>query len=948
MPEDSVQPILRHSILNEIVAIILLATGILLALCLFTFSPNDASLNTASDTPTHNLIGAVGANLASFFLQFIGLTAYFLPFLFILGAWKTFRAVEIYAPTSRIIGLIIFIFAVSSLLGLFGIAPVFDAGVPAGGFLGTLTAHFLAGGLSSVGAGILLLTLAVVAFLLAANASYSYIFGDFKYYLQRIGLFFADLRRRFDDWRTEQKEIAAERTQQRRTYQNQSPLLAGQKVEFSRSVENQPAKVKIDQPEVISIPAFRKPSVFQKVGDFFRRLQEPPPAERHDDDEVEAIEQSPVVSGSKFKKPTVKTSLPIETVAEVATLEHIEPKILNEEREGFTGFSSEATEPRKVKPKSSDFPNERKNKNEFGERISGSLIRESLLESENPLPADSFEGETESPDELPPEKHKPFSIATYNLPTSDFLTQPPPKVNQAEDELLDIAKQLTEKCKEFKVSGKVVNICPGPIVTTYEYKLDAGIKLAQVTRLVDDLSMALKAESMRIDRIPGKAYVGMEVPNPRRDTIYLRDIVESKPFRESDSLLTIALGKAVDGTNFVTDLAKMPHLLIAGATGAGKSVGVNSLIVSILYKARPDQVKFIMVDPKQVELGIYRDIPHLATPIITDPQRAAVSLKWAVAEMERRYKQLASWGVRNLSGFNTEVVRRNSIEEFDENGEAWKPLPHIVIIIDEFADLMLVARKEVEESVTRLAQMARAVGIHLVLATQRPSTDVITGIIKANFPSRVAYRVSVSYDSRTIIDTVGAENLLGRGDMLFLMPGSRLVRVHGAFVDEKEIVQIVNHVKEQASPDYDDSITKTDDESAEIDIVDENRDELFEDALRICVEMRRASTSVLQRRLSIGYGRAAKIIDAMEREGFVDKADGASKPRKILGKGLNLSMIWTHAKTVLCKYGMNFLLNESYQKIKSFGVFHRTCGKLFQLQYSRKFSTVYSCHSNNL
>ncbi|MEJ7709262.1 MAG: FtsK/SpoIIIE domain-containing protein [Pyrinomonadaceae bacterium] len=355
--------------------------------------------------------------------------------------------------------------------------------------------------------------------------------------------------------------------------------------------------------------------------------------------------------------------------------------------------------------------------------------------------------------------------------------------------------------------------------------------------------------------MPGKSHVGIEVPNPERETIFLREVLESRQFQESPSKLTIALGKTIDGLNYVADLAKMPHLLIAGSTGAGKSVCVNSLVISVLYKARPDEVKFIMVDPKRLELGLYADIPHLATPIITDPKRASHALKWAVTEMERRYKDLAGWGVRNIDGYNAEITRRNLAGNTDSvTGEPWKPLPYIVIIIDELADLMMVSGHEVEEAITRLAQMARAVGIHLVLATQRPSVDVITGLIKANFPSRISFRVSSKVDSRTIIDANGAEALLGRGDMLFLPPGtSRLVRVHGAFIDETEVSKIVEHIKAQSVPTYDETITQSEDEATDGDGVGGDRDELFEDALRICVEMKRASTSVLQRRLRIGY-----------------------------------------------------------------------------------------------
>jgi S-DNA-T family DNA segregation ATPase FtsK/SpoIIIE len=490
------------------------------------------------------------------------------------------------------------------------------------------------------------------------------------------------------------------------------------------------------------------------------------------------------------------------------------------------------------------------------------------------------------------DRNKRVSYSDYSMPPLEFLNEAPPPSEQADAELLGLATRLAEKCKEFNVTGQIKHICPGPVVTTYEFKPDPGVKYSRVVSLVDDLCLALKAESIRIDRMPGKPHVGIEVPNPRRETIFLREVIESRAFRESASKLTIALGKTIDGLNYVADLAKMPHLLIAGTTGAGKSVGVNALIVSILYRARPDEVKFILIDPKRLELGLYADIPHLATPIITDPKVASRSLKWAVTEMEERYRTLAGWGVRNIDGYNSEIMRRNLVKEYDERGEPHKPLPYLVIIIDELADLMMTSGREVEESITRLAQMARAVGIHLVLATQRPSVDVITGLIKANFPSRISFRVSSKVDSRTIIDTNGAEHLLGRGDMLFLPPGtSRLIRVHGAYVDEKEIERIVNHSKSQGPPEYNEKITQSEEEALGLEENGGEHDELFEEALRICVEMKRASTSVLQRRLRIGYGRAAAILDIMEREGLIGQADG-SRPRPVLGRAYEMIAQW--------------------------------------------------------
>jgi S-DNA-T family DNA segregation ATPase FtsK/SpoIIIE len=515
------------------------------------------------------------------------------------------------------------------------------------------------------------------------------------------------------------------------------------------------------------------------------------------------------------------------------------------------------------------------------------MVREAAVKRKTEAPANGqldFDGRRKASSKT--------AASDYQLPSVELLNEPQMRREQADDELLTMATKLAEKCREFNVTGQIKFICPGPVVTTYEFKPDPGVKYSRVTGLVDDLCLALKAESIRIDRMPGKPHVGIEVPNPRRETIFLREVIESRLFKESTSKLTIALGKTIDGLNYVSDLAKMPHLLIAGTTGSGKSVGVNSLLLSILYRARPDEVKLILIDPKRLELGLYEDIPHLATPIIVDPKPAARALRWAVGEMERRYKELAGWGVRNIDGYNAERERRNTVKDFDENGEPWTRMPYIVIIIDELADLMMTSGHEVEDSITRLAQMARAVGIHLVLATQRPSVDVITGLIKANFPSRISYRVSSKVDSRTILDTNGAEHLLGRGDMLFLPPGSsRLLRVHGAYVDESEINKIVSHIKAQWEPDYDETITQSDEEAMGLEDLDGERDELFEDALRICVDMKRASTSVLQRRLRIGYGRAAALLDQMEREGLIGKADGA-RPRPVLQKAFELIGEW--------------------------------------------------------
>ncbi len=475
------------------------------------------------------------------------------------------------------------------------------------------------------------------------------------------------------------------------------------------------------------------------------------------------------------------------------------------------------------------------------------------------------------------------SQADFPTPSIDLLQTPSRTANVAEEELLERAGQLTEKCREFGVHGQVLHIHPGPVVTTYEFKPEAGVKYSRITNLVDDLCLALKAESVRINRLPGKSTVGVEVPNADREQILLSEVIRSNEFQKSASRLTIALGKDIVGKIVVADLAKMPHLLIAGQTGSGKSVGINAMILSILYKSGPEEVKFIMVDPKRLELGVYEDIPNLLTPVVVEPKRASNALKWATKEMENRYKLLASVGVRSIDQFNTLVRKPRNMELFsEEQNAALTPLPYIVIVIDELADLMMVASKDVEDSIMRLAQMARAVGIHLIVATQRPSVDVLTGIIKANFPSRVSFRVAQKVDSRTILDQMGAQQLLGKGDMLFIPPGtSRMTRVHGALVTTEEIARVVEHLKSQAQPVYDQGVVEDRSEKADAENTERETDELYDEAVRIVVEMGKASTSTLQRRLRIGYGRAARLLDIMEDDGIVGPPDG-SKPREVL------------------------------------------------------------------
>ncbi len=553
------------------------------------------------------------------------------------------------------------------------------------------------------------------------------------------------------------------------------------------------------------------------------------------------------------------------------------------------------TQKEREAPGSDSLPRVRKVKGSpagEGEELLDLPLRAGATPAQRPLPFAApgleLKGDEDEAAEPPePKRKKPAAAATvrgnFVLPPASILDEPRTSGTLDKARLFEKAKTLQAKSGEFGVTGNVVEIHPGPVVTTYEFKPDAGVKYSKIVGLADDLALALEAESIRIDRMSGRGTVGIEIPNEVRETIYLREIVESDAFRNPTSRLTLGLGKTVSGDTYVTDLTGMPHLLIAGSTGTGKSVGLNCMIASILLKATPDEVRMILIDPKRLELGVYEDIPHLLTPVVTDPKIASNVLKWAVTEMERRIRRLASEGVRNMEQFNN-LVRAEGGERTSSNGngeeEELKPLHYIVIVIDELADLMMVSSHEVEESITRLAQMARAVGIHLILATQRPSVDVLTGLIKANFPSRISFRVAARVDSRTILDSIGAEHLLGKGDMLFLPPGSaRLLRIHGAYVTEAEIARLTSYLRKTGKPAFDESVGKIE-RTAETAEVDE-KDELFDEAARFVVSNGQASTSMLQRRFRIGFSRAGRLVDMMEREGIVGPADG-SKPREIL------------------------------------------------------------------
>lgn len=491
----------------------------------------------------------------------------------------------------------------------------------------------------------------------------------------------------------------------------------------------------------------------------------------------------------------------------------------------------------------------------------------------------------------------------FLLPLLDYLSVSPPAARDAKlspAALRANSQELEGVLLDFGVKGKIIDARPGPVVTLYEFEPAAGIKSSRIIGLADDIARSMRAISARVAVVPGRNVIGIELPNATREMVYLREMLQAQEFVESKAKLGLALGKTIGGETVIADLAKMPHLLVAGTTGSGKSVAINTMILSLLYRMTPDQCRLIMVDPKMLELSVYDGIPHLLTPVVTDPKKAVIALKWAVREMEERYSKMSKVGVRNIDGFNArlkeaenqgETITRTVQVGFDhETGEPLyetetldlSPMPYIVVIIDEMADLMMVAGKDIEGAVQRLAQMARAAGIHVIMATQRPSVDVITGTIKANFPTRISFSVSSKIDSRTILGEQGAEQLLGQGDMLFMMGGGRIQRVHGPFVADDEVEQVVVHLKAQARPDYLETITQEISENdADTSLISPSADDPYSQAVAVVLRDRKASTSYIQRRLGIGYNRAASLIERMEEEGIISPANHAGK-REIL------------------------------------------------------------------
>jgi DNA segregation ATPase FtsK/SpoIIIE, S-DNA-T family len=919
----------EHSRLAETLSLALFVLAVATLLSLASFHPSDASWSVAgaSGAP-RNWIGKIGAGAADILFQAFGLVAYLVPGLMIGGAIQLFRGRSLRPTPVQLVGWTLLFLSLSGAFSLFPELPFYWDRIRPGGVIGFLLAGWLESGLNKTGAGLLLFLVACISLMMTTAFSLRRTAGRWTETgtPARLRGWWRDISARFsgnDAAGDDQSDDAFSSASGSPAILRQSPPLA-----FKKPLNSDDAAASDDPPK--------------EKRTWFKSGPKPVPNAPPDDDEAEKARHEqlvvdslygddaldgvgvvtsarPVGASSAAKRAddqTAETSAsdvetPVPAIAHRADADALNggeplrpaPPSAPEVRSPRKPLSEPKPEPgppsdtRKLAREAIARSQERRASGE-NPAIKKDGAREAAPPSlpvppkSDPVVAKMVESvsivrRTQTPNSLPrlsPIQERPVAplppppaAAPYELPTVQMLTPPPPRQNQSDEELHERARLLAAKCKEFNVIGEIQDIEPGPVVTTFGFKPDPGVKYSRVVNLVDDLCLGLRAESIRIDRIPGKSTVGIEVPNANREVIHMREIIESDRYRGSASYLTVALGKTINGDPYVSDLARMPHLLIAGSTGSGKSVMVNTLICSVLFKATAADVKMIMVDPKRLELGLYEGIPHLLTPIVTEPKRAANALNWAVTEMENRYKQLAGYGVRNIDQFNREICTSTDAARFPDGPPP--KLPYIMIVIDELADLMMVASSDVETAITRLAQMARAVGIHLVVATQRPSVDVITGLIKANFPARISFRVSSKVDSRTILDTNGAEGLLGQGDMLFLPPGtSRLVRIHGSYVGESEINRVVDHIKKQGEPQYDESIQMSDAEVEASELGGGERDELYDQAMRIIVQMGRASTSVLQRRLRIGYGRAAAILDMMESEGYVGPSEG-SKPR---------------------------------------------------------------------
>ena len=911
----------RNRRLNEVLGLVLLAAAALLFLALATYTPTDPSANTVGGLapgtrasaglatrlaagPAHNWTGLAGAWLADLILQTIGIAAFFLPI--VLGrlglCWMRQRPAG--SAMARLLGLGLWVVFAPAAIGLLPRTLFWRHALPIEGVTGRLLADAMVQYLNLPGASIVLALMVLLSVYLATT----FTFHTAREWMETHFSLLRSLFDRLHNWRARR---ALARAEKRALRQHIALRQQADSLELASALEPaltlQPALTPEPSHEVftsrreqtledaglelelqhkhVADPTAHSTLLGSLFGWMGRKRRKPAPPATPPNAAVQP-EEAPASVWQSMPRTHVDAppatalgtaaaaAAPFAAELAAAAAPLSARSADNSARLELPELPPARTpEPRAAEPGAPSMQSHRM----------GGISETAQPSARTQTPPNSIAFGRRADADIKQVTITPKSIRGYKLPSSSLLFRSDEVPVVREEALRAEARTLVQKCAEFGVNGQVTQINPGPIVTTFEFHPDAGVKYSRVTGLADDLCLAMAAESILIERMAGKSTVGIQVPNHGRETIWLRDVVECESFAQSKSKLAIALGKDINGRIVTADLAAMPHILIAGSTGSGKSVAINAMIMSVLFKSTPEQVRMILVDPKRVELGMYEGIPHLFTPIITDIKLAANALRNAVREMERRLKLLAANHVRNIDQFN-KLFDHNSDYLFDDADQ--EPLPYIIIIIDELADLMMLDRANVEESITRLAQMARAVGIHLVLATQRPSVDVITGLIKANIPTRISFQLATKVDSRTIIDSNGAESLLGKGDMLYLPPGtSRVQRVHAPFVTEKEISAVTAFWKAQGEAEYvhgflegpkdDDANSSANGESSQED------DDLFDDAVRLVFEFGKASTSLLQRRLRIGYGRAAHLIDMMEHDGLVGPADG-SKPREIL------------------------------------------------------------------
>ena len=868
----------RHRRLNEIIGLLVLVAAVLLMLALVSYTPSDPSFNTvggyASGRPAHNLTGIVGAWVADSSLQVVGVAIFLLPLVMLRLGISWMRSLPANSPYAKAIGLGLWAVFAPAAIALLPGQMLWRHSLPIEGVTGRILADLMVEYLNLPGTCIVVALMVALSLYLATTFTFN---TAREWAAARFGFV-----QRIQEWwearRSAKKDAEADEIIGAYESKRERAIEKARRAEAkSRKAEPVPAEIS-EAAESTSLLA----GLFGWWGR--RKRRDELTITPHEEESA----PEPVSVSMWQKMPRTDVDAPPATALGTAAAAAA-PYADVLAAAAAPLFSEEAF----------DLPDHAPApwalEELIGAEVSASRAN-NLVEMPRPFPVPAPEP-MEMPEATPGHIAfgkradadqvavviAPKSVRGYKLPPSTLLFQSEDHAVVREEALREEARVLVEKCGEFGVDGQVTQINPGPVVTTFEFRPDAGVKYARVTGLADDLCLAMAAESILIERMAGKSTVGIQVPNHERETIWLRDVVECESFAQSKSKLAIALGKDINGRIVTADLAAMPHVLIAGSTGSGKSVAINAMIMSVLFKSTPEQVRMILVDPKRVELGMYEGIPHLFTPIITEAKLAANALRNAVREMERRLKLLAANHVRNIDQFNKLFDHGSEYLFEDVNQE---PLPYIIIIIDELADLMMLDRANVEESITRLAQMARAVGIHLVLATQRPSVDVITGLIKANVPTRMSFRLATKVDSRTIIDSNGAESLLGRGDMLYLPPGtSRVQRVHAPFVTEKEIAAVTAFWKAQGEAEYVHGFLEgpKDEKGKEegSDTSGDDNDPMYEDAMRLVFEFGKASTSLLQRRLRIGYGRAAHLIDMMENDGLVGPADG-SKPREIL------------------------------------------------------------------